>query len=299
VADPTESAEPTYSLGAVVRLTGLSAHVLRAWERRYEAVRPLRTPGGTRRYREADVARLRSLRKAVASGHPIGEIARLSEAELEHRLRLAPGLSKPDLAPILAAIERMHGCEAERLLGAQLAALGGVRFARLVASPLLAEVGDRWENGRLCVASEHLVSTLLRNLLGGALRTTSAAAQAPAIVFTTAPGERHELGALMAAVAAADAGGNPVFFGPDLPIADVARAVDSLAATAVALGICRSNGVDHEGSLRALRAALPDAVEIWVGGAGAASLALPPGAAYVADADELERKVALRLLRPP
>jgi DNA-binding transcriptional MerR regulator len=71
--DPPISNEPTYSLGAVARLTGLSPHVLRAWERRYGAVRPLRTPGGTRLYRESDVARLRQLRAAVQAGHSISE----------------------------------------------------------------------------------------------------------------------------------------------------------------------------------------------------------------------------------
>ena len=52
------SSDTTYSLGAVAKMTGLSPHVLRAWERRYAAVTPLRTPGGTRRYRESDVSRL-------------------------------------------------------------------------------------------------------------------------------------------------------------------------------------------------------------------------------------------------
>src|SRR5262249_39099710 len=82
--------EPTYSLGAVARLTGLSQHVLRAWERRYGAVTPVRSPGGTRRYRESDVERLRLLRAAVAAGHPISEVAREDDDALARRLLGAP-----------------------------------------------------------------------------------------------------------------------------------------------------------------------------------------------------------------
>jgi len=285
--------EPTYSLGAVVRLTGLSPHVLRAWERRYGAVRPQRTDGGTRRYREADVARLRRLRAAVAAGHPIGDVAGLPDAELDRRLELAPAAPRPPLEPILAALDRLDAGEAERLLGAQLSALGGARFVRAVASPLLLEIGSRWESGRLCIGSEHLASALLRNLLGALLRTTSASARVAPILFTTPPGERHELGALMAAVTAADAGGRPVFLGPELPVDEVVQAADSLGAAAVGIGLCQRDGERLAASLRALRERIPAGVELWVGGPGAEEIPLPRGAARVADAEELERKVAL------
>lgn len=291
-------AEPTYSLGVVARLTGLSPHVLRAWERRYGAVRPLRTPGGTRRYREGDVARLRKLCAAVSAGHSIGEVARLPDAELERRLELTPSTEpRALLEPILDALERLDGAEAERLLGAQLSALGGERFVQRVASPLLVEIGDRWAGGSLCVASEHLASSIVRNLLGALLRTTTAGAQAPPILFTTPPGEHHELGALMAAVTAVAAGGHAVFLGPNLPIADVVQAVDALGAAAVALGVCRRDGEELAAALRALRDALPARVELWVGGPGADELALPPGATRIDDVEQLERKVALVALR--
>jgi DNA-binding transcriptional MerR regulator len=291
------SNEPTYSLGAVARLTGLSPHVLRAWERRYGAVVPLRTPGGTRRYRESDVARLRKLRAAVSAGHAISEVAKLSEEEIERRLQMAPPLPQPALGPALDAAERLDGPELERLLGGQLAALGPGRFVRQVASPLLLEIGTRWEAGELCIASEHLASSTLRSLLGGCLRATAAALQAAPILFTTLPGEEHELGALMAAVTTAQAGGHPVFVGGNLPVGEIADAAEALGAAAVAVGLCVVNGHDPATSLRALRAALPDRVELWIGGPGSAELPLPAHTSRIADADELERKVALLLER--
>jgi DNA-binding transcriptional MerR regulator len=293
-------AEPTYSLGAVARLTGLSPHLLRAWERRYGAVRPLRTAGGTRRYRESDVARLRRLRAAVGAGHPIGDVVRLSDAELERRASLAAAAGpEPTLEPILRAVEGLDAEEAERRLGAQLSALGPVGFVRGVASPLLLEIGRRWESGRLCVASEHLASSILRNLLGACLRRTRAALQAPPILFTTLPGERHELGALMAAVRAVEVGGHPVFLGGDLPVSEVALAADRLGAAAVAIGVCMRDGDELAGSIRALRETLPARTEIWVGGPGAPDLRLPDGVARVRNSDELERKVELLALRGP
>jgi DNA-binding transcriptional MerR regulator/methylmalonyl-CoA mutase cobalamin-binding subunit len=295
--DAPISNEPTYSLGAVARLTGLSPHVLRAWERRYGAVKPLRTPGGTRRYRESDVARLRQLRAAVQAGHSISEVANAPAGDLERRLEMSSALPMPPLAPLLEAIEQLDAPTTERLLGAQLAALGPLRFVRTVASPLLHAIGTRWEAGQLCIASEHLASSILRSLLGGALRPTSAALQAPPVLFTTLPGEAHELGSLMAAVTTADAGGHPVFVGGNLPVAEIVDAADAVGAAAVAVGVCHLNGNNTAHALEALRAALPLRVELWVGGPAAQALALPHQVSHVRDAGELERKVALLVER--
>jgi DNA-binding transcriptional MerR regulator len=293
----TPASDPTYSLGAVARLTGLSPHVLRAWERRYGAVTPLRTPGGTRRYRETDVARLRKLRSAVQAGHSISEVANATDGELEHRLELSPVLPTPPLDPILDAIEQLDAMATERLLSAQLAVLGPTRFVRMVATPLLQTIGTRWEAGQLCIAAEHMASSILRSLLGTSLRPTSAALQSPPILFTTLPGEAHELGSLMAAVATADAGGHPVFVGGNLPVGEIVDAAEAMGANAVAIGVCHVNGSDPGTALEALRAALPLRVELWVGGPGADSLALPSQVSRIADTAELERKVALLLER--
>lgn len=290
--------EATYSLGAVSRLTGLSEHVLRAWERRNGAVRPLRTPGGTRRYRESDVARLRLLRRAVDAGHVIRELAGLSDAELARRIRLASAeAAQPALAPILAAVEAFDAERVERLVGMQLAALGASRFVRQVAAPLLVEVGERWHAGRLPIACERLTSTTLRHLLAGCLRHTFASLHAPRVVFTTLPGEPHDLGTLMAAVVAVDAGGHPVFLGGDLPVEEVSRASNSLGAAAVAIGVCLQGRNELAEGITALRTALPQSVEIWIGGPAAGTLSLPAGASRIDDLDDLERKIALLALR--
>src|SRR5688572_23258058 len=70
-------------MGLVVKRTGLSPHVIRIWERRYQAVSPARTDGGHRSYLEEDVLRLILLRQLTEAGHKISSIAKLTTAELE------------------------------------------------------------------------------------------------------------------------------------------------------------------------------------------------------------------------
>lgn len=291
------SSEVTYSLGAVSRLTGLSPHVLRAWERRYDAVAPLRTPGGTRRYREADVSRLRLLGACVQVGHPIGEVARLPERELRRRTA-DEAEPPPPLAPLLAALDRLDSEAAERLLGVQLAALGPRRFASAVVVPLLHAVGEEWERGRLCVASEHLASVVLRNLLGGALRHRTGALHATPILFSTLAGDRHELGALLCAVVAADLGAGAIYLGPDLPVDELVRAAGRTGAAVVAVGVGRTLPERQRvRELRRLRRALAPEVGLWVGGPGSQRLAFPPSVEVLAGLEDLERKIALVAVR--
>src|SRR5512141_1849871 len=72
---PTEG--PGHPIAVVAERTGLSQDVLRVWERRYDAVQPVRSPGGQRHYSDADIERLSLLRAATGAGRSIGQVARL------------------------------------------------------------------------------------------------------------------------------------------------------------------------------------------------------------------------------
>ena len=83
--------EPKYRIGAVCRLTGISQHVLRVWEKRYAVVEPDRSETGRRLYKESDVSRLSLLKVLVDRGQAIGSIADLDNAELERRVQQSAG----------------------------------------------------------------------------------------------------------------------------------------------------------------------------------------------------------------
>jgi MerR family transcriptional regulator, light-induced transcriptional regulator len=66
------------SIGRVAALVGVSIPTLRSWERRYALVDPARTPGGHRRYTDAEIDRLRSFAE-LARRNGAGEAAGLLE----------------------------------------------------------------------------------------------------------------------------------------------------------------------------------------------------------------------------
>jgi len=294
VAKPVSDAlELTYPLRTAARLTGLSPELLRAWERRHRVVEPLRTPGGTRRYSAADLERLRLVKAAVDAGHRIGAVARLEPAELKRRSAVAEARSDGCLDEILSALNHLDGAESQRLLSLQLSALGPVRFSREVALPLVREIGDRWANGQMGIAREHLASSVLRSLLGSALQPTATSLLGPRIVFATPTGERHELGLLMAALTAVGAGANALYLGAELPVEDLLGAVEDTDAAALALSLVTMPAAQAVRTVKALRGGLASEVHLWLGGAGARDVELPQGVEHIESLEDLEQRVIL------
>jgi DNA-binding transcriptional MerR regulator len=290
----SEAVELTYPLRAAARLTGLSPELLRAWERRYGAVQPARTPGGTRRYTASDLERLRLLKAAVDAGRRIGHVAHLGMPELSACIASRERETRPRAhEEVLDALDRLDGEESRRLLAVQLAALGPLRFAREVALPLVREIGQRWAAGQIGIASEHLGSGVLRAMLGSALQPGVACLLGPRVVFATPSGERHEIGLQMAALTAMGAGANPLYLGAEVPVEDLLDAVDRTDAAALALSLVSLATDAANRALRALRGGLSDDVPLWVGGCGAGRTKRLPGIETMDSLDEFERRVEL------
>ena len=84
-----------YPLSTVTVMTGLSPDLIRAWERRYAVVAPIRGARGARLYSAADISHLRLLARAVGAGRAIGDVAGLSPAQLQRLEGATPQAPEP------------------------------------------------------------------------------------------------------------------------------------------------------------------------------------------------------------
>ncbi len=271
------AAPVTYRIGAVARLTGVSAHALRAWERRYAVVTPARTPAGERLYGEEDVARLRLVKALSDRGHALPAIACLPLADLEALLTDHRPGAAADLegfrGRFVAAIEALDLRQAEEALSQ---ALGWTDPRTLVTehvAPIAQEIGDRWARGELSIANEHAATGVLRSFLGTLLLGAPVVERAPAALATTPPGELHELGVLMAALIATTNGWRVVYLGPNLPPPEIAGAVARTRAELVLLSLVNPPSPETREALEQLLAALPRAVVVLAGGRAAPAYA--------------------------
>jgi len=274
---------PLHPVRVVVQRTGLSPDVLRAWERRYGAVEPVRTPGGQRLYTGADVERLALLHQATRSGRQIGQLVALDDAALRDLIAAdrrdpVPAAGSPleaerHIGEAYAAVEAMDPARLELELRQAVLALGAAPALSAVLAPLLGRIGLAWQQGRLSVGHEHAASAVVRRFLDWIAAASIPGAAAPAIGLATLEGERHEFGAMLAMAAALANGWSALYFGPEMPVRDLAAAAAARDLTAVGLSVVY---VEDPGrvveAIGGLRDALPADVALVVGGSGAAPI---------------------------
>jgi methanogenic corrinoid protein MtbC1 len=282
-----------HPMRVVTRRTGLSADLLRAWERRYAVVAPARSPGGRRLYSDADIARLRLLYRATLAGRSIGQVADLptgalaalarqdagadAEAGLGSRgtLPTVPGTSTAAthfLDDSFRAIERLNATALDAVLRRAAVALPATTLIDAVVVPLLEGVGTRWRQGTLRPVHGHLASAVLRRVLDRVAESASSPFATANLVVATPTGQAHEFGALLVAASATAEGWRVTYLGPDLPAEDIAEGAIGTRARAVALSIVYPTGDPVvEDELRRLRTALPKGISLVVGGAAASA----------------------------
>ena len=276
-----------HPIAVVAERTGMTQDVLRVWERRYGAVQPSRGPGGQRFYSDADVQRLGLLNAAIRAGRSIGQVARMSteavatlveEDMVARDQRALPSAPVPDAADIVdSAFTLARSLDASTLgetLRRAVTVMGITPFIESVVGPLLRRVGEEWHAGRLSLAPEHLVSSIVHDIMTGMMRAFPQRTGAPRVLIATPAGDRHAIGAAIAGVAAAVEGWNVLYLGADLPAKEIADAASAADVRVVALSVVYMDDPSRVlGELRTLRTRLPATVSIIAGGAGARSIA--------------------------
>lgn len=206
----------------VSKRTGLNAHTLRAWERRYGVPRPERSAGRYRLYDAADLEVLRRMVSLVAGGVSPAEASEQAKASLEG---VPAGTSVAMLRKaLLAAFSELDPDAVQRTITRALVGRGVPGFIDDVAEPVLREIGERWEEGSMTVAVEHFASGALRarlDALAGELQLP----EGQMALLACAPGERHDLPLVFVRLKLQRAGWRVTMLGADLPVPDLVSAV--------------------------------------------------------------------------
>jgi MerR family transcriptional regulator, light-induced transcriptional regulator len=247
-------------IGELARRSGVSPDLLRAWERRYGLLEPVRTDGGYRLYSRDDEARVAAMRTHLASGMSAAEAARLARAG-----GASPGPAVDLAADLWSALDAFDDAGAQTAFDRLIAALSFDTIARIAILPYLRTLGERWQTGDASVAQEHFASALLRGRLLGLARGWDRGV-GPRALLACPPGERHDLGLIVFALALRDRGWRVTFLGPDTPIDTVAAAAEQLAPDRIVLCALTPEPFAAAGEAIARLAA---ARRVHIGGAGA------------------------------
>jgi len=267
----------------VAQRTGLSSHVIRAWEKRYQAIKPHRTETNRRLYSQKDVDRLTMLHQLTQHGHSISSVAQLDDEELSERLSevletLAitqeyVNESFPSVQELLSrcfhAIEEYDREALEEVLLMAQVELSQPQLLEELIAPLLKRIGEDWHSGSIRIAQEHIATAGIRNFLGNILLMRNVKNTLGTIVLATPSEQGHEFGSLMASIAAASQGWRCIYLGTRLPPQEIAIAVAKTDATVVALSITAfEKKAIIQQELNTLCSLLPKDVTVIVGGTG-------------------------------
>ncbi|MBH25671.1 MAG: hypothetical protein CMH57_14710 [Myxococcales bacterium] len=290
--------QPTLSIGAVSRATGIPVETLRTWERRYGYPQPERTDGRHRVYQASTVDVLNLVVKALSIGHRpsriLGQdkdaIQLLLDTHEQEQLAETPAaaIAPPPVEsrdifylpaeatqePILTwlgATADMDGKALEAGFRSAWSQLGALQFLTRRLHPFLMALGNAWARGDISVSHEHFASERIRDFLTSMWRPLSDRARGPSIVLACLPEERHVLGLHIVATLTALGGCQIIFLGANVPLEDISATATQCGAPAVLISVSRAANTERVvNQLRELQRDLTAAaVELVVGGIGA------------------------------
>ncbi len=268
------------AIKVVAQRTGLSAHVIRIWEKRYGAVEPERTGTNRRLYSDEQVERLSLLREITRHGHSIGHVAKLPTEKLRELATQSLVTNSHSIKPpassnntptylerSIEAVMKLDSPALEQELKRAATELGAQGLLQRVVAPLAQRLGDLWRDGTITAAHEHFATAVIRTFLGHAAKPYAGTANSPILIVATPAGQIHELGALLVGAAAANLGWHVTYLGTSLPAAEIAGAALQNKARAVALSVVYPEDDPLlDGELTRLRESLPAEVTLIVGG---------------------------------
>jgi len=272
--------ENLYPIRAVSKLIGVPVDTIRSWERRHALVSPERGAGGGRMFSEDQVQRLALVRDALAKGFSIGQLAKAKDEDLrslgqmldlralESEERFEAAAANKLLVTLVQAIEQFDYTAAERELNRVAAAMADPRdIVHEIALPLMRIVGNRWHEGSITIAQEHIVTALLTGLLASMLRVYGNPNPAVKVLMATPENEHHGFGILAAAMLAAAKGMGALHLGTNLPANEIVLAARKTRADAVLLGVCGANPDRVIAAMEEIRKGLRGRIQMWIGGA--------------------------------
>ena len=216
----------TYSMAQVEALTGIKAHTLRIWERRYSFLNPSRTETNIRFFSDLQLIQLVNFGILLRNGHKISRVEKMSQDKIHDLVNQILALPDQDIdqkniediQSLTLAMLAMDEIKFDEIFRVHVIRKGLLGAVRDLIYPFLHHIGILWNTQKSMPAQEHFISCLIRKKIISAIDAIPhPPVYAKKIVFFLLEDEHHELGILLASFIAAERGFKVYYLGQNVP----------------------------------------------------------------------------------
>ncbi len=215
-----------YSIKDLEHLTGIKAHTIRIWEKRYSILNPKRTSTNIRYYDDEDVRRIINISILNDKGFKISHISGFSETEIQEKveyLSLDAGEFKTQIESLVLAMITMSESKFNDILSKSIMVQGFEKSFLNIVFPFLQRIGLLWQTGAVNPGQEHFVSNLIRQKLIANIDAQNhpVSIHSKRFILFLPEGELHELGILFLAYLIKKRGHELMYLGQFTPLQSV------------------------------------------------------------------------------
>ncbi|MEW4262598.1 MerR family transcriptional regulator [Priestia megaterium] len=227
--------EGKYNIKAISNMVGIQPGTLRAWERRYQILNPVRNESGHRLYTEEDLRKLKWLTEKVSGGFTISQAVSLLETEsstvgtFEEEGEVdSPQKIRDELLTMLLSFEEG---KAQDLINHAFSLYSVEKVVIDILGSLLVTVGDMWERGQITSAHEHYTTQVLKTRISMIFYSLPSNGLLPKAIAVCGPNETHEVGLLVFTLFLRRKGFEVIYLGSSIEDKDVELIVKEVDPT--------------------------------------------------------------------
>lgn len=261
-----------YSIHDLDKLSGIKAHTIRVWERRYKIVSPHRTGTNRRRYGDDDLRRIINISILRRNGLKISEIAKFTSLEIEQKVSFISKEvfhSDTQIDSLVVSMVDHNEKEVNDILVRSMINRGIEETMESVVFPFMKRIGVMWQTGSADIGSEHFISSLFRQKLIAAIDALSPVPnpESKRVILFLPENELHEIGLLYFNYLVKKSGNESLYLGQTTPLSSVVRINDSWKADIIVTGLMSAfPDPDNDEFLKLLCSTFPEQKILVAGG---------------------------------
>jgi len=228
----------SYHITDLEKLTGIKAHTIRIWEKRYEIIKPHRTDTNIRHYDDEQARKLLNISTLLKSGIKISKIADLSDREISNLITSIHDHAPEDVIcdsfinELISAMLKFDEASFEKVFSSSVTRYGIYNAMLNVFYPFLIRTGILWTAADVLPVQEHFASAIVRRKLMSAIDGLPVSSKKnKTFLLYLPPEEWHENGILLAEYLLRSKGYPTFCLGQNVPIENLKFVIQTVKPT--------------------------------------------------------------------